>query len=454
MRQWVISLFHGDGLKAKAMRGSALTVIDFVGANLLRLGSNLILTRLLFPEAFGLMAIVYLVMGALQMFSDLGINASIIQNERGDDPDFLNTAWVIQIVRGIALWLITCALAVPISIFYGEPMLASMLPVVGLNALISGFGSTNLATANRHLALGRLTAVGLCVGALGMVVMILLAYFMQSVWALAIGGLVASTAMTLASHAVLPGIRNRFRWDRMAVAQLFSFGKFIFLSTIAGYLISHGDRVVLGAYISLGALGIYNIGFYLGTVALILNKAAASKIIFPIYSMRPPSASDENRTRALKACRFVVAGTLSITFFFAAAGIPIANFLYDDRYLLSGPIVVLLSFGIVPQIVVGHYSMILLAAGDSKRFFYLTGSTALFQMVFMIAGVFYFGIIGAAVAPSFATLATYPLRISFTRRHKAWDPLSDFFFLIVGLTLNGVLCWVQWDAISALVGFG
>jgi hypothetical protein len=62
---------------------------------------DLILTRLLFPEAFGLMALVQVFMGGLQMFSDLGVNMSIIQSKRGEDPDFLNTAWTFQILRGL-----------------------------------------------------------------------------------------------------------------------------------------------------------------------------------------------------------------------------------------------------------------------------------------------------------------------------------------------------------------
>ena len=63
------------------------------------------LTRLLFPEAFGLMALIQTFMIGLAMFSDLGIGPAIIQSDRGEDPDFLNTAWVMQILRGICLWL-------------------------------------------------------------------------------------------------------------------------------------------------------------------------------------------------------------------------------------------------------------------------------------------------------------------------------------------------------------
>jgi hypothetical protein len=81
-----LGLFQGDALRARALRGSALTMLKFGGQNALRLGSNLILTRLLFPEAFGLMALVQVFLTGLQMFSDLGIHASVIRSARGEDP--------------------------------------------------------------------------------------------------------------------------------------------------------------------------------------------------------------------------------------------------------------------------------------------------------------------------------------------------------------------------------
>jgi len=161
VRQMIASLLSGEGVKVRALRSIFFTIVNYGGGNILRLISNLILTRLLFPEAFGLLALVQVFITGLQMFSDTGIRVSIMQSKRGDDPDFLNTAWTIQVIRGFFLWLGACVLAYPAASFYGEPMLAQLLPVVGLNALISGFASTNVATANRHMKLGLLTRIDL-----------------------------------------------------------------------------------------------------------------------------------------------------------------------------------------------------------------------------------------------------------------------------------------------------
>jgi hypothetical protein len=80
--------FSGQDILARALRGSAITAAAYALAQGLRLVSNLILARLLFPEAFGLMALVAVVLTGLQMLSDTGTAPSIARSTRGDDPDF------------------------------------------------------------------------------------------------------------------------------------------------------------------------------------------------------------------------------------------------------------------------------------------------------------------------------------------------------------------------------
>ena len=98
-----VARLSGHGLFARALRGSVLTAGSYATAQGLRLISNLILTRLLYPEAFGVMALVSVALVGLQMFSDLGLGPAIAQNPRGDDPDFLNTAFTLNALRGAVL---------------------------------------------------------------------------------------------------------------------------------------------------------------------------------------------------------------------------------------------------------------------------------------------------------------------------------------------------------------
>ena len=118
---------------------------------LIRLASSLILTRLLFPEVYGVMSLVWMLMYGLAMFSDVGLGPAIIRDRRGDDPDFLNTAWTVQAIRGAVLWLCSCLAAGPMALLYGQPELAQLIPAAGLTALIAGFNSTALYTCRRRM---------------------------------------------------------------------------------------------------------------------------------------------------------------------------------------------------------------------------------------------------------------------------------------------------------------
>ena len=116
-------VLRGEGIGARVVRGSALTFLGFGGSQGLRLASNLILTRLLFPEAFGLMAIIALFLTGLQMISDVGLVTCIVRSKRGNDPAFLNTTWTIQIIRGMLLCVACILMAGPVARFYEEPIL-------------------------------------------------------------------------------------------------------------------------------------------------------------------------------------------------------------------------------------------------------------------------------------------------------------------------------------------
>ena len=100
-------------LRARTIRGTVVGILGNGSAQLLRFASNLILAHLLFPGAFGLMGPVLTVLTGLEMISDVGILPSIIQHKRGDDRRFLDTAWTLQVIRGVLLAILGSLLAVP-----------------------------------------------------------------------------------------------------------------------------------------------------------------------------------------------------------------------------------------------------------------------------------------------------------------------------------------------------
>ncbi len=99
--------------RPQILRGSAVTMMGFGGGQALSLVSSVVLTRLLDREAYGLYRLANVFLEGLANFTATGSGPAIIRDQRGDDPAFLNTAWTLQAVRGVGLWLLACAWAFP-----------------------------------------------------------------------------------------------------------------------------------------------------------------------------------------------------------------------------------------------------------------------------------------------------------------------------------------------------
>lgn len=435
------AFLRDDGLKARAARGVSMSMVSMFGENFLRLISNLILTRLLAPEAFGLMAIVGVFIAGLQMFSDFGVRASIVQSKRGDDPDYLNTAWTMQILRGGVLALCCAVIAYPVAVLYDEPILFPLILANGLNPLISGFITTNTATARRNIYLARFVTLKLIAQTLNIVLMSILAYLTQSVWSLLAGSIFGVCLQLVLYRAYLPGIVNRLRWEKEAAVEIFHFGKFVFLSTMVSFLLTQGDKLILGLFISTALLGIYNIGYVMGHLPVVLIRAVTNTVVFPLYRMRPPAESAHNQANIFRAQRGLIAGALGVNIILGLFGIPLVDFLYDDRYSLAGPVIVLMAIANVPLVIFDVYAKALMAHGDTKKMFQIQLITVLVQITLLLPGVKYFGIAGAIIAPGVATLLTYPVLRGYVSRYKALDTKGDMLFLIAGVAVSGLLCW-------------
>lgn len=370
--------------KQRAVRGLTWTLSGYGANQALRLGGNLILTRLLFPEVFGLMALVQVFMQGLEMFSDIGIAPSIIQNKRGNDPVFFNTAWTIQVVRGFALWICTCLIAWPAAQFYDEPMLRQLLPVTGITAFISGLNSTKLAISNRQMVLGRLTLVELGSYFLSLMVTIVGAWMYRSVWAIVVGGIVGALAYMILSHIAIEGERNRFYWEREAFRELHQFGRWVFFSTALAYLVGQGDRLLLGRLMDVRFLGVYTVAAMMSRVVTQSISQMGNRVLFPSFA-ELIREHPERLYPILRKCRCImIALSWCASLFFIVFGKELINFLYDDRYADAGWMLQIFPIGTLVSILGFTYDNVLLAKGKT----FAISALLVFQVSVQIAAIF------------------------------------------------------------------
>ena len=158
------------------LKGTLWTVGAYGLSILLRLGTNVIMTRLLAPELFGIMSIVYTLWTGVELMTDVGIGQNIVYNKNAEDPDFYNTAWTLGLVRNASLWLVCIAAAVPMANFYQTPILAQIIPVTLIGLLLAGFGAVSRPLLQKRMQVAKINAFDLIVSFISSVAYLLFAY--------------------------------------------------------------------------------------------------------------------------------------------------------------------------------------------------------------------------------------------------------------------------------------
>ena len=428
--------------------GALWNMGGFGAGQLLRLASNVVLTRLLLQEAFGIMALTMVAISSVATLSDFGIRASVVQNPDAEDRQFLDTAWTLNIIRGVALFFGVCLVAIPFSRFYETPEILYLVPMVGVRILIDSATTTKLIVYRRQVKIKQLAMIELIGQVAGLIVMIPLAWHFQSVWTLVIAGLVQSSFRTIVSY-VVPGKNNRLCWDKASVRKIYHFGRWILLSTALSFADASVDKLVFGKLVTLAMLGVYNIGAMMAGLAGRIVGRLTTALFFPVLSR----VNEENGQIAPEYNRIripvvIISGWTSAILI--GSGQSLMHSLYDESYAASGWIVQLLAAGLWFRCLTQMNHVALLAMGDSRWGAVLNAAKIVGLAIFIPIGWFLWEFPGAVAAISCAETFRYASSIVGIRRHNVRVFRTDLRFsaqvtgtAALGLFLSG---WLQSQA--------
>ena len=346
-----------QSIKKRATKAGLWTLVGHLLTQVIRFGGNLILTRLLMPEMFGVMAIVNVIIMGISMFSDIGLNQNVIRSKQGEDPSFLNTAWTIQIIRGFSVGSLILVISVsiyqagklgliPNTLAYADKDLPFLLASLSIGSFIGGFNSIHLFLLNRKLMLGKSMFIEVTSQVVGLAMIIYIAWRYHTVYALVSGSVLSSLTKMALSHLLIRE-KCRFAWHPDAVNEIKQFGKWIMVSSILGFMLAQGDRLLLGFMITPEQLGVYSVAFFLANaVREILNKLLSS-VFFPVIS-----ETVRNRPERLKQVYYKIRHRVDAVAMFSAGflystGNKIVELLYDDRYHEAGWMLQILALSMI-----------------------------------------------------------------------------------------------------------
>ncbi|MFC5861903.1 oligosaccharide flippase family protein [Acidicapsa dinghuensis] len=428
------------GLESTAVRATFWTVMDYGISMALRVVNSLVLTHLLAPEFFGLMTLVSTLVVGISLISDIGLGPSVIQNANGDDPVLLNTAWTLQILRGVGIFAVVLVLSWPMSLFYHEPQLIGLMLALGLNIVLGAFNSTNILSMSRHMGVRRQFALDISTQIFNLLVTAGCAVAMRSVWALVIGTL-ASTCYKLIlshNHRVLPGIRNKFCWDPPSVRSLVQFGKWILLATALFFFASQADRLIMGRLISFALLGVYGVAYQVSDIPRAVINAFSNRVVFPFISKMTHLPIEEFRQVFLGyRLRALLAGSVLLALMAHLGGFVVTK-VYDHRYHEASWMVPVLALGLWHTLLYSTTFPALLALGKSRYGAIGNGAYLAAVATAIPLGFHFYGMFGAVVAVAAGDFPLYVVGVSGANREGVSTWRQDIQLTVLFAVLLGI----------------
>ena len=302
----------------------------FALRQIIRLGTNIILASIISPAIFGIMMILNTLRTGAEQITDVGLGQNIVYDRLGGRKLFYNTAWTMQIIRGVLLYGIFLLLSPLFADTFGEGELEDLFPIFATIFIITGLVPPARFLLQKQQRLLELTIIELIVAVLGAIAIIGMALYSPTaeaiVWALLLGNLFAVFGYLFG----MDWRALRLQLSRRTALRILSFGKWVFVATLLYFAANSFDRLYLGAEVPLTLLGIYSIARSLSEAGYTLALRISQFVVFPKV------AEAHNRGEGLASLVKPRGRGLIVTALFLGVGIAISDqviyLLYDERY--------------------------------------------------------------------------------------------------------------------------
>lgn len=366
----------------------------------------MILARLLTPHDFGLFSLVAIALGVTDALTQTGINITIIQSKQSINY-FLNTAWVISIIRGFVIAIIMSALGVGMAYFYNEPSLQFWVVIAAIVPIIKGFINPAIISFYKELQFFRDSVYRLSLVIVEAVGTTLVAYFTQSINAFIIG-MIAAAVFEVVISFLFFRTRPQFEWIQNRATQIFANAKGLTFAALLSYLNDNADNFVVGKILSVSALGLYQNGYALSHKPTFGIAQAMSHSTMPIFSRL--MVSNERLKRAFYK------SLLGLSALLVVVGVPLMlypeyliNLVLGEQWVsLATAVPWLVGAAVLHGVANQGYTLLI----ATQQYFRMNLHRALVIVIFILL-LFYQGadggLLGAATSVFYARLVCLPL---------------------------------------------
>jgi lipopolysaccharide exporter len=397
--------------------GSQVLIASHILQMALRVGSSLIVTRLLSPDAYGVVGILTSISYILTLVSDMGLRAYVVRHKDAG-LEAIQTVWTVRLLRNSALFAIMFFGAPIFADAYNAPDITLAIRVCAVPFLIEAASSLSGNLMERNRGVIRLTVIEFARFLIVLVTTVVAAYFLRDYWAVVLSIYAGAIFGLIASYTLLKSPPIRFRLDKEHVRDLWKFWRIVAPASIITILMTQTNTVVMARYFPIAELGKFMIASSLASAVLTLTNEYVMRVFFPRFA----HANRENEEEA-RAVYYDAKRNISLLLAFGMGGLIgggelLVRILYNQEYLGAGFYLALLCLGPLGRLSAYPAEQALVAKG----FIRATLNANIVRLIWMLAAgpVAYlvWGPIALVVAMCLAQAAALPYLWAHLKRFR------------------------------------
>jgi O-antigen/teichoic acid export membrane protein len=331
-----------ESFAKKTIKGAAWTYLGYVLNKSSGFIMSVILTYLILPAQFGVIAFALTTMAFLDAIRDFGVGMALVQR-RGDVEEAADTAFWLNIIGNTFFWLLVIVGAPLVAAFFSEPQLTVILPVLTITFILTSLGGIHDALLQRDMNFRKRIIPDLASSFTKALTTIVLAFILpedQKVWALVFGQIIGRVFYVIVVWIVQPW-RPRWRFDTKIARELLGFGYKVSIDSFISALQANIDYVFIGRFLGEAPLAIYSVAFRVPELIIINFSNVIAGVLFPAYaSLEDPT---KIREAMLNTLRYIAIVTIPAGIGLALISTRFVTAIYDVDYWDAGPMMALLS---------------------------------------------------------------------------------------------------------------
>ena len=419
--------------------------------------TTLFVARLVSPAELGTFAIVVIPDAGLLAISELGLGPSLVQMQKDPAP-YVNTAWTMQVTRGVVLFLAEVLLAPLWCDFFRVPEAVWPMRVLALGQLCFGLQSMAPALLRREFRFDKIFVNYFVETIFHAGVTLGLALYFHNLWAPLLGIVISRAARSVSTYAVHP-LPMRLGFDRARAAEMFRFSRWLSLQSAADFVLQTFDNMVTGRVIGKVPLAEYRMAYQLATEGPLSLQWVVSSVAFPAFArVQADVGRVRSKFRAMHGMG--VAVMLPLCALIVALGDILIPLLVGPRWAPAATPLRILIFGALIRSVLQTAFPLLQGLGHSRADFLLKGVQMIALCLLLYPAARYWGIPGVAMAVVIAAATALPVWAHTLRKLgnvSATDMIQPVVVPVLATVAGLALLWLlpakacTW---SHLVGYG